>query len=222
MFLRKLKWARLLFITVCIELLLIFTFQGLGYFRQNNFYSSQNITQLGENRTGIGTIQVNAWLGDYQGVVRKLIAATWFEALTAELRLPRRNVIEIEWKKCQFCRALHLLHQSLIRKSKNIQYTWSETYFRQGLFPAYLFSRRQFHAIVIFLLKSISDINSGSIPRLYGEFMYAKLKNRGVVTTTGSEMPKLYSPIDRVRANKKRREMKDSSCLTFVVFQLIS
>ena len=52
---------------------------------------------------------------------------------------------------------------------------WSETYFRQYLFPAYLFSERQFHAIVIFRLKSISDIDSGTLPGLYGEFMYAKL-----------------------------------------------
>ena len=42
--------------------------------------------------------------------------------------------------------------------------TWSETYFRQDLFPSYLFSRRQFHAIVIFRLKSISDLDSGSLP----------------------------------------------------------
>ena len=54
--------------------------------------------------------------------------------------------------------------------------TWSETYFRQDLFPSYLFSRRQFHAIVIFLLKSISDLDSGSLPRFFGEFIYVKLK----------------------------------------------
>ena len=54
--------------------------------------------------------------------------------------------------------------------------TYSETNIWQGLFPSYLFSRRQFHAIVILLLKSIADLDSGSLPRLYGEFMYAKLK----------------------------------------------
>ena len=54
--------------------------------------------------------------------------------------------------------------------------TWSETYFRQDLFPANLFSWHQFHIIVIFHQKSISDLDSGSLPRLYGEFMYAKLK----------------------------------------------
>ena len=58
-----------------------------------------------------------------------------------------------------------------------LQYiTWSETYFRQDLFPSYLFSRRQFHAIVIFHLKSISDLDSGSLPRFFGEFIYVKLK----------------------------------------------
>ena len=57
--------------------------------------------------------------------------------------------------------------------------TWSETYFRQDLFPSYLFSRRQFHAIVIFLLKSISDLDSGSLPRFFGEFIYVKLKVAG-------------------------------------------
>ena len=67
---------------------------------------------------------------------------------------------------------------------------WSETYFRQDLFPAYLFSRRLFHAIVIFRLKSISDTDSGSLSRLYGEFIYAKLKILEVVTMTGSEMAK--------------------------------
>ena len=50
-------------------------------------------------------------------------------------------------------------------------FTWSETYFGQDLFPAYLFFRRQFHAIVIFRLKSISDLDSGSLPRFFGEFM---------------------------------------------------
>ena len=54
--------------------------------------------------------------------------------------------------------------------------TWSETYFRQDQFPSYLFSRRQFHAIVTFRLKSSSDLESGSLPGLYGESMYAKLK----------------------------------------------
>ena len=53
---------------------------------------------------------------------------------------------------------------------------WSETYFRQDLFPAYMFFRRQFHAIVIFRLKSISDLDSGSIPSFFGEFIYAKLR----------------------------------------------
>ena len=54
-------------------------------------------------------------------------------------------------------------------------FTWSETYFRQDLFTSYLFFRRQFHAIVIFRLKSISDLDSGSLPRFFGEFIYGKL-----------------------------------------------
>ena len=54
--------------------------------------------------------------------------------------------------------------------------TWSETYFRQVLFPAYLFFRRQFHVIVIFRFKSISDLDSGSLPRIFGEFIDTKLK----------------------------------------------
>ena len=48
--------------------------------------------------------------------------------------------------------------------------------FRQDLFPTYLFFRRQFHAIVIFGFKSISDLDSGSLPKYFGEFIYAKLK----------------------------------------------
>ena len=54
--------------------------------------------------------------------------------------------------------------------------TWSETYFHQDLFPAYLFFRRQFHAIVIFRLKSISDLDSRSLPKMFGEFIYTELK----------------------------------------------
>ena len=46
-------------------------------------------------------------------------------------------------------------------------HTWSETYFRQGLFPAYLFFWRQSHAIVTFRPKSISDLDSGSLPRFF-------------------------------------------------------
>ena len=40
----------------------------------------------------------------------------------------------------------------------------------------YLFSRRQFHTIVIFHLKSISDLDSGPLSRVYGEFVYANIK----------------------------------------------
>ena len=54
--------------------------------------------------------------------------------------------------------------------------TWSETYFREDLFPAYLFFRLQFHATVIFRFKLISDLGSGSLPRFFGEFIYTKLK----------------------------------------------
>ena len=64
--------------------------------------------------------------------------------------------------------------------------TRSETYFRQDRFPAYLFFRRQFHAIVIFRLKSISDLDSGSLP--FWWIHIRKIKNHGVVTTTGREM----------------------------------
>ena len=69
-------------------------------------------------------------------------------------------------------------------------FTWSETYFRQDLFPSYVFSVRQFPEFVNFRLKSSSDLDSGFLPRFYGEFMYANLKNRAVVTTTESKMAK--------------------------------
>ena len=59
---------------------------------------------------------------------------------------------------------------------RNPDFTRSETYFRQDLFPAYLFFRRQFHAIVIFRLKSISDLDSGSLSNFFYEFIYEKLK----------------------------------------------
>ena len=55
---------------------------------------------------------------------------------------------------------MHVIFHIAINK-----YTWSETYVRQDLFPSYLFCRHQFHAIVIFRLKSISDLDSGSLPR---------------------------------------------------------
>ena len=65
----------------------------------------------------------------------------------------------------------------LVKEAHRVLYgTWSETYFRQDLFPAHLFLRRQFHAILIFRLKSTSDLDSGSLPRFFGEFIYAKLK----------------------------------------------
>ena len=66
------------------------------------------------------------------------------------------------------------LHYSLVLDLS--EGTWSETYFRQDLFPSYLFSRRQFHAIVIFRLKSIFDLDSGSLPRFFGQFIYMKIK----------------------------------------------
>ena len=53
---------------------------------------------------------------------------------------------------------------------------YQQHYVVRDLFPSYLFSRRQFHAIVIFRLKSISDLDSGSLPRFFGEFIYVKLK----------------------------------------------
>ena len=68
------------------------------------------------------------------------------------------------------------LHHLIIMIVQTYICTWSETYFRQDLFPAYLFFRRQFHAIVIFRFKSSSDLDSGSLPRFFGEFIYAKLK----------------------------------------------
>ena len=64
----------------------------------------------------------------------------------------------------------------IINPFLDLVFTWSETYYRQDLFPSYLFSRRQFHAIAIFHLKSISDLASGSLPRFFGEFIYMKLK----------------------------------------------
>ena len=77
-------------------------------------------------------------------------------------------------------------------------YTWSETYFRQDLFPAYLFFRRQFHAIVILRFKSISDLDSGSLLRLFGEFIYAKLKIVVPWQRMNVKWPEIRSPVDRV------------------------
>ena len=74
------------------------------------------------------------------------------------------------WVKELFA-VLTLFVSNFIKK-----HTWWETYFRQDLFPSYLCFRRQFHAIAIFRFKSISDLDSGSLPRFFGEFIYAKLK----------------------------------------------
>ena len=49
---------------------------------------------------------------------------------------------------------------------------------------------RQFHAIVIFRLKSISDLDSGSLPRFFWWIRIRKINNRDDVTTTGREMAK--------------------------------
>ena len=65
---------------------------------------------------------------------------------------------------------------SSLLKNSLFCFTWSETYFRQDLFPSYLFFRHQFHTIFIFRFKSISDLDSGSLPRFFGEFICAKLK----------------------------------------------
>ena len=62
-------------------------------------------------------------------------------------------------------------HCNVLNQLGKNSHTWSETYFRQVLFPAYLFFRRRFHAIVIFRFKSISDLDSGSLPRFFGEFI---------------------------------------------------
>ena len=70
---------------------------------------------------------------------------------------------------------IRILYCLMKRQPVKTTYTWSETYFRQDLFPSYLFFGRQFHAIVIFRLKSISDLDSGYHPRFLGEFIFAKL-----------------------------------------------
>ena len=50
---------------------------------------------------------------------------------------------------------------------------------------------QKYYAIVIFRLKSISDLDSGSLPRLYGESIHIrKIKNLGFVATTGNKMAK--------------------------------
>ena len=85
------------------------------------------------------------------------------------------------------------------------RYTWSGTYFRQDLFPAYLFFRCQFHAIVIFHIKSISDLDSGSLPRFFGEFICAKLKIMVSKRRLDVKWPELHSPVDRVRVRARVR-----------------
>ena len=52
--------------------------------------------------------------------------------------------------------------------------------------PAYSFSTRQLHVIVIFRLKSISDLDS----QIAWRIQVRKIKNHGAVTTTGIEMAK--------------------------------
>ena len=86
-----------------------------------------------------------------------------------------------------------------------ISFTWSETYFWQDLFPSYLFFRRQFHAIVIFRLKSTCDLDSGSLPRFFWWIHIRKIKNSGVVTRLDVKLPKLRSPVDRVRVRARVR-----------------
>ena len=88
--------------------------------------------------------------------------------------------------------------QEAVVSDSSIYPTWSKTYFRQDLFPTYLFFRRQFHAIVIFRLKSISDLDSGSLPRFLVWIHIRKIKKRGVVTRLDVKLPKLRSPLDKV------------------------
>ena len=86
------------------------------------------------------------------------------------------NLLEFNWRAWQHDKGEYHFMACSKFSAKPHQGTWSETYFPQDLFPAYLFFRRQFHAIVIFRFKSFSDLDSGSLPRFFGEFICAKLK----------------------------------------------
>ena len=103
----------------------------------------------------------------------------------------------------KFCLRHNYWTTFLVSGSQNT--TWSETYFRQDLFPAYLFFRRLFHAIVIFRFKSISDLDSGSIPRFFGEFIYAKLKIVVSLQRLNVKWQEIRSPVDRVRVRARVR-----------------
>ena len=88
------------------------------------------------------------------------------------------------WVYITFPEVLNLKIVTLVNKSAHFYnilgfklYVVRDLFPRQDLFPSYLFSRRQFNAIVIFRLKSISDLDSGSLPRFFGEFIYMKLKS---------------------------------------------
>ena len=100
--------------------------------------------------------------GKIEGFDSKFQAVMWFP----EFHLPGPS---LSWTISKF----HGTRKNW--PSMAILSTWPETYFRQDLFPSYLFSRRQFHAIVIFRPKSISDLDSESLPRFFGEFTYMKL-----------------------------------------------
>ena len=72
-----------------------------------------------------------------------------------------------------------------------ISNTWSETYFRQDLFPTYLFFRGQFNSIMIFRLKSISDLDSGSLPIFFLVNSYTQNQKSWSRNKTGREIAQI-------------------------------
>ena len=65
-------------------------------------------------------------------------------------------------------------HDGVVRANNDLHVVGDE--FPTGPISGIFVLCASLHAVVIYRPKSISDLDSGSLPRLYGEFMYAKLK----------------------------------------------
>ena len=99
-------------------------------------------------------------------------------ARTPTISIHERRFRYFTSSHCYGTTVFDFMHKnSPYNQRRNPDSTRSETYFRQDLFPAYLFFRRQFHAIVIFRLKSISDLDSGSLSNFFLWIHIRKIEN---------------------------------------------
>ena len=111
------------------------------------------------------------------------------------LHLTNYKLLVFKW--LNWCK-MHLISTqrgSYRYMSNRVQHTWSETYFRQDLFPSYLFFRRQFHASVNFRLKSSSGVGCCFLLKL--EFTQVKIYSSSYLIKRWFPLLNLYLNLTR-------------------------